>query len=165
MAAREGWMKPVFMAALLATGSCLVLSAPTAKAQTAETEFNIPAQRLADALRAYSEATGRDVIAASQLLEGRRSSAVRGRLSPDEALARLLAGTGLVAERVDNTLVLRVKSAPADDTDAAIIVTGTRIRGTGPIGSPVTTIDRTAIEKSGMNSAQQILQALPQAFG
>ncbi|WP_053553268.1 TonB-dependent receptor [Sphingopyxis sp. 113P3] len=158
-------MKPIFMAALLATGSCLALSAPTAKAQTAETEFNIPAQRLADALRAYSEATGRDVIAASQLLEGRRSSAVRGRLSPDAALTRLLAGTGLVAERVDNTLVLRVKSAPADDTDAAIIVTGTRIRGTGPIGSPVTTIDRAAIEKSGMNSAQQILQALPQAFG
>src|SRR5690606_8384883 len=127
MAAREGWMKPIVMAALLATGSCLALSAPTARAQTAETEFNIPAQRLADALRAYSEATGRDVIAASQLLEGRRSSAVHGRLSPDEALARLLARTGLVADRVDNTLVLRVKSAPADDTDAAIIVTGTRI--------------------------------------
>ncbi|SKC05799.1 hypothetical protein SAMN06295937_10683, partial [Sphingopyxis flava] len=34
-------MKLIFMAALLATGSCLALSAPTAKAQTAETEFNI----------------------------------------------------------------------------------------------------------------------------
>ena len=157
-------MKPIVMAALLATGSCLALSAPTARAQTAETEFDIPAQRLADALRAYSEATGRDVIAASQLLEGRRSSAVRGRLSPDAALTRLLAGTGLVAERVDNTLVLRVKSAPADDTDAAIIVTGTRIRGTGPIGSPVTVIDRAALDQSGRATITDFLQTIPQNF-
>jgi Outer membrane cobalamin receptor protein len=157
-------MKPIVMAALLATGSCLALSAPTARAQTAETEFNIPAQPLADALRAYSEATGRDVIAASQLLEGRRSSAVHGRLSPDEALARLLARTGLVADRVDNTLVLRVKSAPADDTDAAIIVTGTRIRGTGPIGSPVTVIDRAALDRSGRATITDFLQTIPQNF-
>src|SRR5690606_26297207 len=130
MAAREGWMKPIVMAALLATGSCLALSAPTARAQTAETEFNIPAQRLADALRAYSEATGRDVIAASQILEGRRSSAVHGRLSPDEALTRLLAKTGLVAKHVAGSWVLQLANnpalleKPADTGSESIVVTG-----------------------------------------
>jgi len=164
-------MKPIFMAALLATGSCLALSAPTAKAQTAETEFNIPAQRLADALRAYSEATGRDVIAASQLLEGRRSSAVRGRLSPDAALTRLLAGTGLVAENVAGSWVLQPKGAaaqldgPANAAGEAIVVTGSRIRGAGPVGSPVVTLDRAAIEKSGYATVQQLLASLPQNFG
>ncbi|WP_158501101.1 TonB-dependent receptor [Sphingopyxis sp. 113P3] len=163
-------MKPIVMAALLATGSCLALSAPTARAQTAETQFNIPAQRLADALRAYSEATGRDVIAASQLLEGRRSSAVHGRLSPDEALARLLARTGLVAEHVVDSWVLQLENdpaplgVPANTGSETIVVTGSRIRGAGPVGSPVVTLDRAAIEKSGYATVQQLLQSLPQAF-
>src|SRR5690606_10850629 len=119
------------------------------------TEFNIPAQRLADALRAYSEATGRDVIAASQLLEGRRSSAVHGRLSPDEALTRLLAKTGLVAKHVAGSWVLQLANnpalleKPADTGSESIVVTGSRIRGAGPVGSPLVTLDRTAIERSG----------------
>ncbi|WP_082439027.1 MULTISPECIES: TonB-dependent receptor [unclassified Sphingomonas] len=46
-----------------------------------------------------------------------------------------------------------------------IVVTGTRVRGAAPVGSPVVTIDRTSIEKSGANSVQQLLQALPQFFG
>ncbi|MGR4892715.1 TonB-dependent receptor domain-containing protein [Sphingopyxis sp. LARHCG72] len=165
-------MKRLYLAALLATGSGAVIAVPSAQAQTGQTDYNIAAQRLADALREYSRASGRDVIAASELVDGRRSTGVHGRLAPDIALERLLAGTGLVAERVDGALILRERTddilanaRPTERPDEAIIVTGTRIRGTGPIGSSVTTIDRTAIEQSGLTSVQQIVQSLPQNFG
>ena len=77
-----------FFAAVLASGvSATALYAPSACAQTGELTYNIEAQRLSDALRKYSDISGREVIAASSLLEGRRSNRVRGRLSPDAALS------------------------------------------------------------------------------
>jgi len=165
-------MKRLYLAALLATGSGFAIDVPSAWAQTGQAEYHIAAQRLADALHDYSLVSGRDVIAASSLVEGRRSTGVHGRLAPDAALDRLLSGTGLVAERIDGALVLREQkiAAPADAgsaerSDAAIVVTGTRIRGAGPIGSPVTTIDRIDIGRSGLSSVQQVVQSLPQNFG
>ncbi|MFC0103555.1 TonB-dependent receptor [Sphingopyxis terrae] len=164
-------MNRMNLAALLAAGSSIALGVPSAGAQIGEAGYDIAAQRLADALREYSRVSGRDVIAADELVAKRRSTAVHGRLAPDAALDRLLSGTGLIAERVDGALVLRERkdarlahSAPSDAADA-IIVTGTRIRGAGPVGSPVTTIDRPAIDRSGLTSVQQVVQSLPQNFG
>jgi len=162
-----------FFAAVLASGvSATALYAPSAYAQTGEQTYNIESQRLSDALRKYSDISGREVIAASSVLEGRRSTRVRGRLSPDAALSRLLSGTGLTIELVEGAWVLRSGNADAVGLSSteipsseAIIVTGSRIRGAGPIGSPVVTIDRDAIEKSGYGTVQQMLQSLPQAFG
>lgn len=160
-----------FFAAVLASGvSATALYAPSACAQTGELTYNIEAQRLSDALRKYSDISGREVIAASSLLEGRRSNRVRGRLSPDAALSRLLSGTGLTIELVEGAWVLRAGNGDAaeagstDGVNEAIVVTGTRIRGAGPVGSPVVTLGRADIEKSGTGSVQQLLQALPQAF-
>ncbi len=165
-------MKRLFVAALLSTAASLAISVPAAAAQTGDADYDIAEQRLADALREYSRISGRDVVAAAALVEGRRSAAVRGRYSADAALARLLSGTGLMAELVDGALVVREASiAPLAEArrieagDAAIVVTGTRIRGTGPVGSPVITLDRTAIEHSGLTSVQQVVQTLPQNFG
>jgi outer membrane receptor protein involved in Fe transport len=166
-------MRTKFLAAILTAGVALIaLQAPTAYAQTEQQNYDIASQRLGDALRQYSDISGRDVIASSSLLEGKRSRRVQGQLSPDTALARLLSGTGLVAELVDGTLVLRegkgemlAANAAADETSETIVVTGSRIRGAGPVGSPVTTIDRADIEKSGYSTMQQMLQSLPQAFG
>lgn len=162
-----------FFAAMLATGvSATALYAPSACAQPGEQTYNIEAQRLSDALRKYSDISGREVIAASSLLEGRRSTRVRGRLSSDAALSRLLTGTGLTIELVEGAWVLRSGNADAvglSSTEVpsseAIVVTGSRIRGAGPVGSPVVSIDREAIEKSGFATVQQILQSLPQNFG
>jgi outer membrane receptor protein involved in Fe transport len=166
-------MRTKFLAAILTAGVApIALQAPAAYAQIEQQKYDIASQRLGDALRQYSEISGRDVIASSSLLEGKRSRRVEGQLSPDAALARLLSGTGLVAEPVDGTLVLRegkgemlAANAAADGTSDAIVVTGSRIRGAGPVGSPVVTLDRAAIEKSGYGTVQQLLQALPQNFG
>lgn len=164
-------MKRLYLAALLATGSGLAIGAPNALAQTGQANYDIAAQRLADALSEYSRITGRDVIAASSLVEGRRSTGVHGRLSADGALTRLLSGTGLVAETVDGALILReakdsaiANGRSAGRPDEAIIVTGTRIRGTGPIGSPVATIDRETLGRSGRATLADFIQTIPQNF-
>jgi len=151
-------MKYKILAAMLASSTATIaIQAPTAQAQT-QTErrsYDIAAQDLGAALRSYSQISGREVVASSTIVAGKRSTRVQGRLNADAALSRLLSGTGLVAELVDGALVVREGNegaAEAGSTDAsgeAIIVTGSRIRGVGPTGSPIVTIDREAIEKSG----------------
>lgn len=171
-------MNTKFLAAMLATGTAAIaIQVPSAhaQAQSGVQSYNIPAQDLATALQRYSQITGRDVIASGPLTSGKRSSRVAGRLNPDAALSRLLSGTGLYAELVDGALVIRSGNGDAGETGStegseredseAIIVTGSRIRGAGPTGSPVVTLDREAIEKSGYGTVQQMLQSLPQAFG
>ncbi|OWQ94307.1 TonB-dependent receptor [Sphingopyxis witflariensis] len=173
-------MRKTLLVTILATGCATgALCSTAAHAQTEQRSYDIAAQPLADALREYSEASGREVMFDDGLARGLRSAGVSGTLSADAALSRLLTGTGLIAELIGATLVIRAGNVDAgttgsieapgdiarDTPDGAIIVTGSRIRGAGPVGSPVTTLDRTAIERSGMSSAQQLLQALPQAFG
>jgi outer membrane receptor protein involved in Fe transport len=167
-------MKYKILAAMLASSTAAIaIQAPTAQAQTQtdRRSYDIAAQDLGAALRSYSQISGREVVASSTIVAGKRSTRVQGRLNADAALSRLLSGTGLVAELVDGALVVREGNegaAEAGSTDAsgeAIIVTGSRIRGAGPTGSPIVTIDREAIEKSGYGTVQQMLQSLPQAFG
>jgi hypothetical protein len=59
--------------------------------------FNIPAQPLTAALDAYSAATGKEVFYDGAAGVGRLSAAVKGVLTPDEALSALLTGTDLRA--------------------------------------------------------------------
>jgi iron complex outermembrane receptor protein len=61
----------------------------------AQQAFDIPAQPLAAALDAFARHAGWQVGYPAVLAQGRTSGAVRGRMSPVDALAQLLAGTGL----------------------------------------------------------------------
>lgn len=165
-------MKRTYLAAILAsTAPVAALHAPATFAQEAQRSYNIAAQPLADALREYARVSGREIIAPSTLVSGKRSAGARGRFSADAALARLLAGSGLAVELVDGTLVVRegngdAAAASSTETPAnqAIIVTGSRIRGAGPTGSPVTTIDRAALDQSGRATLADFVQTIPQNF-
>lgn len=57
--------------------------------------FDIPAQPLERALIRYSSDTGIQILYDAGLVEGKRSGAVEGRFSPQQALERLLEQTGL----------------------------------------------------------------------
>jgi len=59
---------------------------------------DIPAQPLAQALEAFARQTGLQLVYVSGVVRGQRSHAVSTGLSADEALARVLAGTGLKFE-------------------------------------------------------------------
>ncbi|MGX5711724.1 TonB-dependent receptor plug domain-containing protein [Sphingopyxis terrae subsp. ummariensis] len=166
-----------FMAAMLsASTAAIAIHAPDAQAQTSPRSqsdrqaYDIAAQDLKTALRQYGRISGREIVASSDLVAGRRSARVEGRLTADAALARLLAGTGLVAEPIDGALVIREgndgtgERGSTDGRDDAIIVTGTRIRGGGPVGSPLEVVDRDALDRSGRATLADFIQTIPQNF-
>ncbi len=154
----------------LALSTAMVLVAPAAMAQASEArDYDLPSQPLGDALRQVALQSGRQVIVASELVDGLRAPALKGRYDVDTALEMLLRGTGLNAVRVGSTLVVQRVPAggSADGADAGsseILVTGTRIRGRGPVGVSVITIDRAAIDQNGFATTQQIAQSVPQNF-
>ena len=68
---------------------------PAILAQADVLPIDIPAQPLSDALSALSRQTGLQFFADSALTQGITAPAVAGRMTADEALQRLLAGSGL----------------------------------------------------------------------
>lgn len=77
------------------SGATLLLALTLASAVAQETEFNIEAQPLAKALLAFNDQSGRTVAAPHELVADKSAPAVRGEMEPEEALDRILAGTGL----------------------------------------------------------------------
>lgn len=57
--------------------------------------FDIGPQPLSTAVRAFSDVTGQALLVDERLLVGRVSPGARGEFTPEDALRRLLAGTGL----------------------------------------------------------------------
>ncbi|WP_448140393.1 TonB-dependent siderophore receptor [Sphingopyxis fribergensis] len=115
----------------------LVAMLPTAAlAQEAQASFDIPAGDLGTALQRYSAATGVQLVYSSDLVAGKRSPGVSGAMSPQQALGRLLAGSGLTARVSGNTATL-LEAGSAGDVTAA---QGERLLGPvrveGTLGSP-----------------------------
>jgi len=54
--------------------------------------------------------------------------------------------------------------APAASSDNQVIVTGSRIRGVAPVGSPVISVTRADIDNSGATSTAGLLQEVPQVM-
>src|SRR3546814_1336727 len=81
------------LVAALGSGVCIVAIAVPARAQ--RQAFNIPRGKLKNAIDAYARQTGRQVIYKADEIANAHSRGVRGNISPDEALAKLLQGTGL----------------------------------------------------------------------
>jgi hypothetical protein len=87
----------------LSTALVLILSAAHADASTEARRFDIPPQPLAGALVAFADRTGMTALVDAQLAGGKRSTAVKGLLTPQDALRLLLAGTGLSFRRAGDT--------------------------------------------------------------
>lgn len=91
--------------------------------------FDIPPQPLARAVEAFGAATGQSVLYDSALTADLASPGVRGRLPPEEALARLLEGSGLAARRVGPDALVLARAAPAAPAVPAGEGTGDRYYG------------------------------------
>jgi iron complex outermembrane recepter protein len=72
-----------------------------ASADQVRQEFNIAAQPVSQALRAYAQQSGDQVVFYSEIGKGRESAAVEGSYTRQEALHRLLENTGLKYRRVN----------------------------------------------------------------
>jgi len=130
--------------------------------------FDLPAEALSRALRDVAVRTGRNVIAPADLLGEQQASPLSGTFTAEEAVARLLTGTGLRYRLVEGTLVVERGPFPAAPTNASannspadIVVTGTHVRGAPPT-SPVITLTRQQIDQSAATSVEDLMRRLPQ---
>ncbi|ACO80534.1 FpvA-like outer membrane ferropyoverdine receptor [Azotobacter vinelandii CA] len=100
----------------------VILSMPlTAIAeQTTNQEFSIAPGNLDAALSQFSRQAGVSVAFDAKLLAGKSTLGLQGAFAPDEALNRLLAGSGLQAERQDRGgyVLVETKSAGTINLDA-----------------------------------------------
>ncbi|WP_263140625.1 TonB-dependent siderophore receptor [Pseudomonas sp. RIT-PI-AD] len=85
----------------------------SANAWAAPVEIDLPAQPLADALVRFGQETGLKVAFSQSEVAGRQAPAVQGRLEPQQALAQLLAGSGL-----NGSLQGGIASVSATEPDA-----------------------------------------------
>ena len=93
----------------------LIMIAPVAvRADEATMHFEIKAQPLSEALMAFGVQTGSIVIASSKLTSSKISKPVTGQMTRQEALTRMLQGTGLKFETNANGTILIVR-APRPD--------------------------------------------------
>lgn len=67
----------------------------TETAQAPTRTFNIPPQSLASALPLFGQQSGRQITSDGNAVQGASTSGVQGTMTVDEALRRLLAGTGM----------------------------------------------------------------------
>src|SRR5580692_5755784 len=76
--------------------------------------FSIPAGNLNDALNAYSNKTGVQLVVSADAIKGVRSEGATGDLSADDALAHILSGTGFVVHHSAGAAII-VRGARASE--------------------------------------------------
>ena len=150
-----------------AAAALLALTAPTAVyAQQQTYRFNIPAQSLGGALRAFGQASNQQIIFAEDVVRGKEAAALVGAYTVDDGLDRLLGGSGLTISRtsagvyyVGNAPSRAAASGPAADSNVAeLVVTGSRIRRTETASAtPVTVLDDQALTERGFVSLGEML--------
>ncbi|WP_157219182.1 TonB-dependent receptor [Flavisphingomonas formosensis] len=167
----------------------LITLHPHPSSGQATIEFHIAAGSLAQALDRFGSVTGRQLLYPSALVAGHKVDRLDADLTPEAALGRLLAGSGIGARFPASGVVVlyalpadrkpvpapppvrpRPAVRPADPTPAAIekqdiVVTGSNIRGRREGASPLVTLDRDLIDRRGFGSIAQAVQSLPQNFG
>ncbi|MEM8981861.1 MAG: TonB-dependent receptor [Pseudomonadota bacterium] len=83
-------------------------------------DIDIAAQGLQQALEEVSEAFELSVLASGDVLQGRQAPAVRGSMTSDEAVRRLLTGSGLAASRSQSgAIMVRAAAAEVTSSDAS----------------------------------------------
>lgn len=132
-------MRPIrghfFVLMLLAAAPTAAEAAPSASAQSSSTpsgssHFDIPAQRLADALDQFARQTRMQILYPYPVAAARRSPRLRGTMPPRRALERLLHGSSLRIVRFANGVAtLQVATQP--------VTTPRSIRSTRPAPSPL----------------------------
>lgn len=154
----------------------LALAVSTALAQQ-KVNFDIPAQPASVAIQTWARASGLQVFAAEEHLQGIKTNPVRGDYTPIEAVQLMVQGTGLeVVASGENTVTIRrannrtMPGTPPDERFDAdqlmeVVVTGSRIKRSGfdTLQTGLVT-DSQQIEKRGYTNVAEALNALP-TFG
>ncbi len=132
-----------------------------AEATQAQTyRFDIPGQSLDGALAAFSAVTRVQVLTAADVTQGQVSPGVRGQLSQRDALARLLADSGLAVRFIDADTVTLERPLPSS---AALELGATTVSGQR---SAVTTEGTRSYTSNAVSigKGEQKLKDIPQSI-
>lgn len=107
----------------LMVASALAVMAAPAIAQEARIEFDIPAQALDGSLRAFSQQAKAQVLFDEATVAGLQAPALKGSYAAHEALARLLAGSGITANLSrPGVFTLKPATAARESTLPTVVV-------------------------------------------
>ncbi|HTO39760.1 MAG TPA: TonB-dependent receptor, partial [Rhizomicrobium sp.] len=109
--------------------------------------LDVPAGGLKDALKAYAAQTGVHVFYAETLIKGATTKGVKGNLPADEALSRILAGTGLMPH-MDSGVVEIIRGRQSSDA-AQDIKSGAQYAQLAPQRASVETVTVTSSKLGG----------------
>ncbi len=170
----------------LAGVAILAISAGVAFAQPLE--IALPEQSLAESLTQLSQRIGENILFQPSMMAGIRAPALKGRMTPQEAIQKLIQGTGFQAQSDGRGGVViareSVRKSPADQNAPAaqagissgpaldatpfvskevemVVVTGTMIRGAAPTGSNLMTVTQAEIANIGATSLTEMAAAIP----
>lgn len=152
-----------------AIAACIIVIGAPASAQAVR-DFNISAGALGDALNQFASQSDQQIFYSGDMVAGRRSTGLRGTYAPRSALEALLQGSGLTwSETRPGVIFLRRAPSTSRNADQAteldeVIVTGTLLRSSGDLASPVVAIDRDALDKRGFATVAEALTDLPQNY-
>jgi iron complex outermembrane receptor protein len=79
--------------------------------------FNIPGGTLAAALEAYSAQSGLQLAISSDGLAGTQTKGVSGEMTPEQALSRILSGTGFTSRHIGNSIAVIRASADRSENE------------------------------------------------
>ncbi len=155
---------------LLAACAAIALAPAPALAQPNERiRYDIQSRDLGTALTELARQSNREIYFSADLTRGRRAPRISEQLTIEQALERLLNGSGLTYRlNASGAIVVSPVSgeaeaggAAADEAGAEILVTGTLIRGVNPT-APVDTYTREEIERTGVSTIEQFARRVPQ---
>lgn len=155
-----------------ATAICALLLIASATNATAASRgqypFDLPAEDLSHSIRDLATLTGQNVIASDDLVRSREAAPLKGSFTAEQALSKLLEGTGLTYRRVHGSLVIErgagtdvAEAGVGASSSAEILVTGTHVRSAAPT-SPVLTITRRDIDEAQPSSVEELMRRLPE---
>ena len=136
----------------------LPLAVGVTHAQSAATQINLPAQSLSEALIQLGEQASLQIFYLPETVRGISAPAVSGVLTPDQALQRLLAGTGILFSR-DGSQVSLSRTSQNTAQLGAVVVKGKTDSTTEESGAYTATGD------SALSSALDLsLRETPQSI-
>ena len=151
---------PLIMAMAVALAFAPVVHAQVISAATPSIEIRIAAQPLAQALDALARQSRLDLMVQPSLVAGKTAPAVTGRMTPRDALERLLAGSGLAAEIEGTAVTVRPRGPgqAAEQTMAPVTVSAAPMVSATTEGSGAYTTRAVTIGKG-----EQALKDIPQS--
>ncbi len=144
--------RDIFAAAIVGSGSWLLITSALAGS------FNIPRGTLASALEAYSAQSGVQVAISSDALQGARTQGAVGEMSADQALSRILSGTGFTTRRVGSSIAV-VRTLQEQSEDASTIQS---IQLVQAASSPRAAVETVTVTSSKLGGAD--VQSIPIAI-